>query len=155
VLVTVTIRDAVPTDLDALREVFRAASLSNAGDRPALLANPEVLVWDGDAIAEGRGRVAVADDGAIAGFATTLLVGGELELDDLFVAPPRMRQGVARRLVEDVLGSARARGIDRLRVTANPHAMAFYTSIGFVPDGTAQTRFGPAPRMRLDVPNLD
>jgi hypothetical protein len=29
--------------------------------------------------------------------------------------------------------------------------MAFYTAIGFVTDGTAQTRFGPAPRLRLDV----
>jgi hypothetical protein len=30
--------------------------------------------------------------------------------------------------------------------------MAFYTAVGFVPDGTAPTRFGPAPRLRLDVP---
>jgi hypothetical protein len=29
--------------------------------------------------------------------------------------------------------------------------MAFYTAVGFVPDGTAQTRFGPALRMRLHV----
>ena len=36
-------------------------------------------------------------------------------------------------------------------MTANPHAMAFYRSVGFVDDGVAETRFGPAPRMRLSV----
>lgn len=36
-----------------------------------------------------------------------------------------------------------------IEVTANPHAMAFSRSVGF--DGVAQTRVGPAPRMRLSV----
>ena len=36
-------------------------------------------------------------------------------------------------------------------MTANPHAMPFYRSVGFVDDGVAETRFGPAPRMRLSV----
>ncbi len=74
-----------------------------------------------------------------------------MELEDLFVEPRRMRQGVARRLVEDVLSLARILGVGAVWVTANAHAMAFYTSVGFVPDGAAHTRFGPAPRMRLDV----
>jgi len=38
-----------------------------------------------------------------------------------------------------------------IEVTANPHAMAFYRSVGFVDDGVAETQFGPAPRMRLSV----
>jgi GNAT superfamily N-acetyltransferase len=147
----VTIRGAVPADLDAVREVFRRASLSNAGDRAALLAHREVLLWPGDPIAEGRTRVAVEADAGILGFATTLQVEGALELEDLFVEPRRMRQGVARRLVEDVLSLARRLGVDSVQVTANPHAMAFYTAVGFVPGDTAQTRFSPALRMRLDV----
>jgi hypothetical protein len=55
------------------------------------------LVWPGDSLVEGRTRVAVEDHGAIAGFATTLLIGGAVEVEDLFVEPRRMRQGVARR----------------------------------------------------------
>ena len=58
---------------------------------------------------------------------------------------------MARRLLEDVLTVAARSGARTVQVTANPHAMAFYTAVGFVPDGTAQTRFGPAPRLRLDV----
>jgi predicted N-acetyltransferase YhbS len=147
----VVVRAAVGADLDAIREVFRASSLSNAGDRAALLAHPELLVWPGTTIAAGRTRVAVDDGGAIVGFATAVPVDGEWELDDLFVQPGRMRQGVARRLVQDVLTLAARSGVRTVRVSANPHAMAFYTAVGFVPYGTAQTRFGPVQRLRLDV----
>jgi GNAT superfamily N-acetyltransferase len=147
----VMVRDAVAADLEALREVFRRASLSNAGDRAVLLAHPEVLVWSGDAVAEGRTRVVVDEDGRIVGFASTVLGDGELELEDLFVEPRRMRQGIARRLVEDVLNQARTVGAGSVRVIANTHATAFYGAVGFVPDGTVQTRFGPALRMRLHV----
>jgi steroid delta-isomerase-like uncharacterized protein len=148
----VLVRTAAAGDLAALRAVFRRASLDNAGDREVLLAHPEVLVWSGEAIAGGRVRVAV-EDGALVGFATTVPVAGGLELEDLFVEPDRMRRGLGRRLVEDVLEIARADGVEHVWVTANPHAMAFYTAVGFVPDGTAPTRFGPAPRLRLDVPD--
>ena len=148
----VVVRAAAAEDVAALREVFRRASLDNAGDREVLLANPEVLVWSGEEIAGGRVRVAV-EDGTVVGFATTIPVNGGLELEDLFVEPDRMRRGVGRRLVRDVLDFARAEGVEHVWVTANPHAMAFYTAVGFVPDGSAPTRFGPAPRLRLDVPD--
>jgi GNAT superfamily N-acetyltransferase len=151
VVTAVAVRTAVAADLDAIRAVFRESSLSNAEDRADLLAHPEVLVWPGTTIAAGWTRVAVDDDGAIDGFATAVPVDGEWELEDLFVRPGRMRQGVARRLVEDVVARAARCGVRVLRVSANPHAMAFYTAVGFGPDGTAQTRFGPVPRLRLDI----
>ena len=103
-------------------------------------------MWSGTAIGEGRTRVAVEDGGDLVGFATAVPVDEGLELEDLFVEPSRMRQGVARRLIEDVLLLAARSGVGSVRVTANPHAMGFYAAVGFVPDGTAQTRFGPAPR---------
>jgi hypothetical protein len=58
------IRDAVPGDLAALREVFRRSSLSNAGDRMNLLAHPDALQFSGLAVRQGRTRAAVADGGA-------------------------------------------------------------------------------------------
>ena len=91
------------------------------------------------------------EGGTVVGFATTVPIDGGLELEDLFVEPNRMRRGMARRLVEDLLDRARTEGVEHVWVTANPHAMAFYTAVGFVPDGTAQTMFGSAPRLRLDV----
>jgi hypothetical protein len=51
--------------------------------------------------------------------------------------------GGGRWLVRDVLGLARTLG--SVRVTANPHAIAFYTAVEFVADGTAQTASAPSP----------
>src|SRR5664280_1646357 len=58
------IRTALPADLPQLQRVYRASSLSNAGDAPHLLAHPEFLVFRGDGIAGGRTRL--AESGAAA-----------------------------------------------------------------------------------------
>jgi GNAT superfamily N-acetyltransferase len=145
-----SIRTAVAGDLEALRGVFRRASLDNAGDRAALLAHPEVLVWAGEGLAAGWTRLA-ADGDTVVGFATIQPAGTGVELDDLFVEPDRMRQGIGRRLVEDVRERAWAAGATHIQVTANPHALAFYRAVGFVETGTARTAFGVAPTMRHDL----
>jgi GNAT superfamily N-acetyltransferase len=142
------IRRADLADLDAIREIFRAASLANDGDRAALLAHPEVLEFPADAVIEGRVRVAVDKDSAVIGFATISTRADAWELEDLFVAPAHMRHGVATALVRHLVAEA---DVARIEVTANPHALAFYRSVGFVDDGVAETRFGPAPRMRRSV----
>jgi GNAT superfamily N-acetyltransferase len=143
----VSIRTGVAGDLDALRGVYRRASLSNAGDRAALLAHPEVLVWPGDGLAAGWTRVA-ADGAAVVGFATLAPAGTGVTLSDLFVEPDRMRQGIGRLLVEDALARAWDAGATHVEVTANPHALAFYRAVGFAETGTTRTPFGPAPTMR-------
>jgi ribosomal protein S18 acetylase RimI-like enzyme len=74
-----------------------------------------------------------------------------VEIEDLFVDPKWMRQGIGRALVLDLIAIARGRGIGRVEVTANQHALAFYENAGFVVYREEATRFGPAPRMRLDV----
>ena len=150
----VRIRTAVPEDLPALRGLFRRASLSNEGDRDALLANPDALVLADDGVAEGRTRVAVAPDGTILGFATVLSVeDSAFELEDLFVDPDWMRQGIATRLVLDLIAQARTTKVTRITVTANPHAQAFYRSAGFARLHDVETRFGPGSRMELAIPD--
>lgn len=146
------IRTGAPTDFVALRRLFRRSSLSVEPYREALLAHPEALELSDSSVAEGRTRVAVAPDGAIVGFITVLSVGGSmLELEDLFVDPDWMRKGVARRLVEDLKTAALRNGIASIEVTANPYAVAFYRSVGFVHMHDTNTKFGPAPRMQLVV----
>ena len=144
------IRDAVPADVAALRDVFRRASLSNEGDRMALLANPDVLEFTGLGGDGRRTRVATAD-GRIAGFATSLPAGDIIELDDLFVDPGWMRRGAGRGLVLDAVAIARDLGAARIEVTANQHALLFYGKAGFVADHEVQTQFGAGIRMHLDV----
>src|ERR1022692_846651 len=88
------IRLGAPADLSAATELFRSASLSNAGDRDNLLAHPEYLVLGPGGLAEGRTYVA-EEDGSLAGFATWIETAGTIELEDLFVDPGYMRRGIA------------------------------------------------------------
>ena len=153
-ITAVQVRTAVAGDMPALRRIYRRASLSNKGDREVLLANPHALELPDNGVAEGRTRVALVADGTIVAFATGLrLDAAVLELEDLFTDPDWMRQGIARRLVADLVASAAHEGIGRIEVTANPHADAFYRSVGFVYLRDTETQFGPAPRLGLTIPS--
>ena len=144
------IRLGVPADLHAASDVYRSASLSNAGDRDNLLAHPEYLVLGPEGLAEGRTYVA-EEQGSLVGFATWLETGGVFELEDLFVDPGWRRRGIAAALVNCIAEVLRARGVQRLEVTANPHAMGFYRAAGFIDCGVTDTVFGTAPRMVLAI----
>ena len=135
-------------DLPAATDVYRSASLFNAGDRDNLLAHPQHLILGPEGLAEGRTHVA-EEYGSLVGFATWIDVGGTIELEDLFVHPGWMRRGIATALVKRIADVLSARGAERLEVTANPHALGFYSAVGFIDCGVADTDFGTAPRMVL------
>lgn len=145
-----TIRDASLGDLEALNDVYRRASLSNEGDRANLLAHPEALVYSDEWVRRGLTRVATRG-GRIIGFATAVASDAGLELEDLFVDPRSMRQGVGLALVGDIAKRGRHDGVPRLEVTANPHALAFYEAAGFVVDGPGVVPWGSAFRMHRDL----
>jgi GNAT superfamily N-acetyltransferase len=149
------IRTAVAADLPALQQVYRAASLSNAGDAPMLLARPEFLIFTGESIATGRTLVAAASPPGkdrVVGFATVAAGQDDgLELKDLFVDPDWRRRGIARRLVWQVVNTARDTGHRRLWVTGNPHALAFYLVVGFIQVDQVSTALGTGLRMSLDL----
>ena len=143
------IRLGTPADLDALSDIYRRASLSNAGDRERLLAHPEYLVLAPDGLTEGRTHVA-EQDGSVVGFATWAETdAGGMELEDLFVDPKWMRRGIATALVNRICDVLRSRDADTLEVTASPDALEFYRAAGFIDIGVAQTAFGSAPQMQL------
>ncbi len=144
------IRLGTPADLAAAAGVYRRASLSNAGDRGNLLAHPEYLVLGPEGLAEGRTHVA-EQDGTVVGFATWAEAAGTVELEDLFVDPDYMRRGIAAALVNRIAEVLRARGAERLEVTANPHALGFYRAAGFTGCGVAETEFGAGYRMMLAI----
>jgi GNAT superfamily N-acetyltransferase len=144
------IRLGVPGDLPAASDVYRSASLSNAGDRDHLLAQPGYLILGPYGLAEGRTHVA-EQDGSLVGFATWAQAGRVFELEDLFVDPGWTRRGIATALVAAIVDAVRERGAERLEVTANAHALGFYTAAGFTGCGVAQTEFGQARRMALAI----
>jgi GNAT superfamily N-acetyltransferase len=144
------IRLGTPADLSAATGVYRRASLSNPGDRDNLLAHPEHLILGPEGLAEGRTYVAEVD-GSVVGFATWAEADGTIELEDVFVDPGWRRRGVAAALLSRIVDVLRAQGAECLEVTANPHARVFYSAVGFIDYGMAETDFGAAPRMRLAI----
>ena len=144
------IRLGTSADLLAATSVYRRASLSNAGDRENLLTHPEYLILGPEGLAEGRTHVA-EEDGSLVGFTTWIETAGTIELEDVFVDPGYMRHGIAAALINRIVEVLRARGIERLEVTANPHALGFYRAVGFIDCGVAETDFGVAPRMELAI----
>jgi GNAT superfamily N-acetyltransferase len=138
----VSIRAARTDEQKMLESLQRRASLSNPGDRDALLANPDAIALPIEQIAEGRVFLAERE-GTVVGFAALIpRTDGGAELDALFVEPHLWKQGIGRALVNHIVDVARARAASFLHVVGNPHAEGFYISCGFHATGTVQTRFG-------------
>ena len=136
------IRPAVPAERSSLEALQWRASLSNPGDREALLSHPDSIVLPLVQIADGHVFVAERDS-VIVGFAAVLpRPDGNAELDALFVDPNLWKQGVGRLLVEHCASVAHQRSSRILHVIGNPHAEGFYLACGFRTTGTIDTRFG-------------
>jgi len=147
-----SIRAGRTSDASRLRDIHWQASLSNEGDRDAVVAAGRDVIAPEALGREEGARVATTKDGTIVGFATVVCVDGVCELEDLFTDPAWMRQGVATALIDDAVERARRSGVRRIEVTGNQHALAFYESAGFVRAGEVATPFGStAVRMHLEV----
>ena len=138
----ILIRAAVPSEKEELEALQLRASLTNPGDRDAMLANPDAIEVPAEQL--GGGRVFLAEmEGAIVGFAAVEpRADGETELDGLFVEPGMRRLGIGRLLVEHSAQVARKNGSAALHVIGNQHAQDFHIACGFNEIGTTLTRFG-------------
>jgi len=140
----ILIRAAVPSEKEELEGLQLRASLTNPGERDALLANPDAIEVPAEQLAGGRVFVAELN-GAMVGFAAVEpRADGETELDALFVDPELRRHGIGRLLVEHSGQVARENRSAALHVIGNPDAQEFYIACGFKQIGTTQTRFGVA-----------
>lgn len=141
------IRAARLHERETLEDLQLQASLMWLEDRANLLSNPDAIDLPVDQIADGNVFVCEAD-GDIVGFGVVLpREDGDAELDGLFVRPDVWGEGYGRLLLEHGAAMAKGWGAGRLHVIANERALVFYEACGFKPNGTAQTRFRPAPRM--------
>lgn len=136
------IRQARPDEQLTLESLQRRASLSNPGDRDAILAHPDAIAVPIDQIAQGCVFVAERDVGVVGFAAVVPRPDGGAELDALFVEPHLWKQGIGRQLVDHVADVARLRAATFLHVVGNPHARGFYLSCGFRMTGTVDTKFG-------------
>jgi len=139
------IRLAHPDDRPNLIELQRRASLvGETGDvLQRLLEEPGLIDIDEELFANNE--VVVAEIGStIVGFASFIAQdGNDAELDGMFVEPSHWRRGIGRKLIEAVERELVAWHATRLRVVANPNALAFYRAMGFVTIGEERTPLGP------------
>jgi GNAT superfamily N-acetyltransferase len=148
---TLSIRAATMAECAPLEALQRRASDVWEAYREQLAAHPDAIVLPPDFIDSCWVRVAVAEDERPIGFAVVIPRGVAIhELDGLFVEPRHMHQGVGRLLVDDAVARAARDGAAGLEVIAGP-AQGFYEKVGFAVIGAAETRFGPAVRMRREV----
>ena len=151
VLKDLLIRRAAISERKELEDLQLRASLTNAGDRDALLAHPDAIELPAAQIAAG-GVFVAESTGTIVGFAAVeRRADGENELDALFVEPNMRRRGIARSLVAHCAQVARTRESAFLYVIGNTHAREFYAACGFKVIGTSATRFGTGLLMRMIV----
>jgi GNAT superfamily N-acetyltransferase len=147
----VVIRPARHAERSSLESLQWRASLSNPGDREALLAHPDAIALPIEQITNGDVFVAERN-GVTVGFATVLpRPDGHAELDALFVEPSLWRSGIGRMLVEHCVAVARERSSRILHVVGNPHAEGFYVACGFRTSGSVDTRFGPGLAMQREL----
>ena len=145
----VNVRPASPDDVPAMKVIFRRASWSNTGDRELLVEHPEYLEYEPRP--DGAVTVLAVAGRQLLGFASASCGPDEMELVDLFVDPDVMRRGIGRALVYSIAAEARARGLCRLEVEANTHALTFYERVGFVSHGEVAVERGIGVRMSLDL----
>jgi GNAT superfamily N-acetyltransferase len=147
----VSIRDGLPSEVEALEALQRRSSDVWEEFRAQLAAHPDAIELPRAYAEHGWVRVAVGHDETVLGFSVVLPgergKGGVDELDGLFVEPASMFGGVGRALVEDAAARAARAGAVALEVTAGP-AQGFYENVGFSVCGITETRFAPAVRMR-------
>ena len=72
-----------------------------------------------------------------------------------FIDPDYQRQGIGRLLWQKVVERTRAQGMSALRLDADPAALPFYRSMGFikvgeVPSGSIEGRMLPRMEFRID-----
>ena len=138
------------TEAPVLEALQRRSSDVWEAYREQLAANPDAIEMPQAFIDNGWVRVAIDVDETPVGFSVVMPNGPNHELDGLFVEPDQMSAGVGRALVEDAAARASDQGAEALEVTAGP-AEGFYRRVGFSRSGVAQTRFGPAVRLRRDL----
>jgi ribosomal-protein-alanine N-acetyltransferase len=141
------LRPLAPADAALLAALHRE-TFTAAWDRPwSAQSFAEILVLPG-----ACGLIAALPGGKAddppepVGFGLLLCTGEEVELLLLGVRPACRRQGIARRLLDDLLAMAAAAGAARLLLevcAANAAAVACYRQAGFVPCGKRRDYYAP------------
>jgi len=142
----IEIRRALPEDADVLTEIAIAAKghWGYPGHwmqiwKPELTYRPEYVeksdIW-----------VAVID-GALIGLYTLRAKDGNAWLEDLWVLPAQMGNGIGRALLRHAIQSSKERGYQIMRFESDPNAIGFYIKMGAHQIGERHSEVDGQPRI--------
>lgn len=149
------IRDATGNDAPAIRRVHEA---SIRGLGPETYDDRQVEAWAAGCASadyaasideDGSEFVVAEDDGTILGFgslshdADDYPIHVDTEVTAVYVAPSAAREGVGTAILDELETRARARGAERLVLTASQNAVPFYRRHGYVRHRSIQHEFSP------------
>jgi GNAT superfamily N-acetyltransferase len=138
---SIAIRRATADDAGATAAVF-LASFRATYDFPLAHSDEDVRAWFRDSVVAKEETWLAEQDGAIVG----LLVVAPGWVEQLYVAPHRLGEGIGRRLLEHAKGRSDG-GLSLYTFQANDRARRFYERNGFVADwfgdGTANEEGQP------------
>jgi GNAT superfamily N-acetyltransferase len=125
----VTLRPAVPAEADALSRLA-LRSKGHWGYDEEFLAACRVELTLRPEQCDGVHTVVAERGDALLGFYRLAGEAPVAELADLFVDPTVIGRGVGATLLADAVDRARALGVSRLVIDADPHAAGFYVRMG-------------------------
>jgi ribosomal protein S18 acetylase RimI-like enzyme len=119
-------RRATPDDAPAVADVY-LASFAATYDFPLAHTDDQVRAWIREAVvAGGRTWVAIDADAAVVG----MMVVAPGDLDQLYVHPDRLGQGIGRQML-DVARAESPAGLELYTFQVNERARRFYERNGF------------------------
>lgn len=142
----IQIRPVNPEEAGALTQIALAAKRHWGYPEGWIAIWTPQLTFSPDYFRSNESWAAVDDDGPIAFY--TLLEANEIaSIENLWVLPEYMGQGVGKQLFFHALSIARERGYKRLQLDADPNALGFYERMGMHKVGERHSEVDGQPRI--------
>ncbi|RKT88708.1 Acetyltransferase (GNAT) domain-containing protein [Saccharopolyspora antimicrobica] len=148
------IRAAAPDEAAALSDLALRSKAHWGYDEAFLEACRAELTLRPDDLIEQRATVAQVGD-RVVGFYTLAGRAPEGELTCLFIEPDHIGTGVGSRLWEHAVAAARALGLQRFTIDADPFAEDFYRKLGAVRVGVTPSDSIPGRELPRLIYRLD
>ena len=130
------IRPARPEEAALLSDLARRSKAAWGYSTELTDAFRDELTVDPEALAHWHIHVAEEAGGLLGFYALSVQSDGRTgESELMFVEPDKMRRGTGRALWTHLMDRARALGLRRILIDADPHAEPFYRAMGAEPAG--------------------
>ena len=147
------IRSAVPIDAKALSQVALSAKAHWGYPENLMQAWVPELTFSSEYFNENESWVAVLDDRLVA-FYTLQDKAGIAWIENLWVLPEYIGQGIGKELFLDAALRARQMGYKTLQLEADPNAAGFYEKMGMSKIGERHSEVDGQPRV-LPIMEID